>query len=429
MRRRSNPTGRHQRGAAALIVTMVLFFAMLLAAAYANRNLVFDQRTSANQYRSTQAFEAAEAGLEWALAQLNGNQRIGADCLASTDAGATSFRQRYLSRMAGTGMLSGATWNGAAGAIALQPACVRSDATWACSCPTNGYPGLGAAAAVPGTGPSPAFALQFLTGDKPGVVRIVSSGCSSLAGACAPGSATPADATARVEVAVGLLPALYNPPRTPLTARGTVGTASALGAHNPDPASGGVAVHAGSTINAPLIRLTVPAGAPVTGALVDNDAVLAGASPEQFFEAHFGVGKSPWRSLPGVQQLACAGPCGGALADAVAAGSGNALIWATGDALIEGPLTLGSPQQPIVLVVEGAVRFSGAVRVHGVVYAASVQWDDTPAGGALLRGALLSEAGYAGSGTPDLFYDAALLAALKAGSGSFARISGSWRDF
>ncbi|HRZ62470.1 MAG TPA: PilX N-terminal domain-containing pilus assembly protein, partial [Rubrivivax sp.] len=43
------------RGAAALVVVMVLFFIMSLVAAYASRNLIFEQRTSANNYRSTQA--------------------------------------------------------------------------------------------------------------------------------------------------------------------------------------------------------------------------------------------------------------------------------------------------------------------------------------------------------------------------------------
>ena len=67
-------TGRAagQRGAASLIVVMLLFFVLSLTAAYANRHLIFEQKTSANQSRSTAAFEAAEAGIEWALAQLNG---------------------------------------------------------------------------------------------------------------------------------------------------------------------------------------------------------------------------------------------------------------------------------------------------------------------------------------------------------------------
>ena len=55
---------RRQRGVAALVITVLLFFTMLLASVYLNRNLVFEQRSSANQYRATQAFEAAEAGLE-----------------------------------------------------------------------------------------------------------------------------------------------------------------------------------------------------------------------------------------------------------------------------------------------------------------------------------------------------------------------------
>ena len=37
-----------QGGVAALVVTMTLFFAMLLVAVFANRNLVFEQRGSAN---------------------------------------------------------------------------------------------------------------------------------------------------------------------------------------------------------------------------------------------------------------------------------------------------------------------------------------------------------------------------------------------
>ena len=44
---------RAQHGVAALVVTMLLLFAMLLAAVFANRHLLFEQRSSANQLRST----------------------------------------------------------------------------------------------------------------------------------------------------------------------------------------------------------------------------------------------------------------------------------------------------------------------------------------------------------------------------------------
>ena len=123
---------RHQHGAAALVVTVMLFFAMVLVTLFVNRNLVFEQRASANQYRATQAFEAAEAGAEWALAQLDNPQRLGPDCQPVNDPAASSFRSRYLSPENAT--FTPRAWNNGAVATALQPTCVRSDAGWNCSC-------------------------------------------------------------------------------------------------------------------------------------------------------------------------------------------------------------------------------------------------------------------------------------------------------
>ena len=417
---------RRQRGAAALIVTMVLFFAMLLVAAFANRNLVFEQRTSANQYRSTQAFEAAEAGLEWALAQLNNPQRIGADCLATADAAAPLFRERFLARAAGNGGFAGVTWMNGAVATPLQPSCVRTDTGWNCSCPANGQPNLAAPA---GTGPNPAFTLQFLAGGKPGIVRVVSRGCTSLAGACVPGSTSAADASARVEVALGLLPALGTPPAAPMTARGRINATGALGLHNVDAASGGLAVHAGGGVTAPLIRVTAPAGASMADAWANNDVALAAQTPEQFFTGYFGLDKAGWKNQPMVRQLDCTGNCSAALTEAASAAGGSAMIWVNGPLVLDGPVSLGSPEHPVVIVADGAAQLSGAVRLHGVLYAGSAQWNNVAAPGALIRGALITEGDFQGDGSPDLFYDAALLAALKNHSGSFARVSGSWRDF
>ncbi len=91
-----------QRGVASLVVVMLLLFVVSLSAAYASRNLIFEQKTSANQARSTLAFEAAEAGVEWTLAQLNSGQ-VSTSCANSTTAG--SFQQRYLA-ISNTGMVS-----------------------------------------------------------------------------------------------------------------------------------------------------------------------------------------------------------------------------------------------------------------------------------------------------------------------------------
>jgi PilX N-terminal len=417
----------HQRGVAALVVTMTLFFAMLLVAVFANRNLVFEQRSSANQYRATQAFEAAEAGLEWAQAQLNSVQRIGADCKASADTGAASFRARYLRTAAATAGFTSNVWSNAGVETALQPSCVHAAAGWQCSCPANGHPQL----VAPADGQAaPAFTLQFLPGTKPGVVRVVARGCSSLAGVCAPGATTTADATARVEVALALLPGLASAPGATLTARGAVNAAgAAMGIHNPDVASGGVAVHAGAGIDVGAAHLSGPAGASRATVMVGNDTTLQALSADQLFIAYFGHDRTSWASQPVVTSLTCSGSCGVALENAVASAGSNALIRVSGNLSLEGPVTIGTPAQPVIVVVDGAAQLRGPVTLYGLLYASAVSWNGPIPSGALLRGALVSETGYQGDGTPELVYDAPILDALRTRTGTLARVSGSWRDF
>ena len=417
---------RHdQHGVAALVVVMALLFATVLVAVFANRNLVFEQRASANQYRSSQAFEAAEAGIEWALAQLNANQRIGADCEPSADPAAGSFRSRYLSTAPKTGMLTPTTWNHAGTAITLQASCVQAGSGWSCSCPALGLPML---TGPSGSTPATAFTVQFASSTKPGVVRVVANGCTSLAGACLSGSTGRADASARIEVAFGLVGGLNTPPAATVTTRAGFDAGSAtLGLHNADPATG-IAVNAGGAIDASQARLTPPAGAPKTGLLVGHDAALAALPADRLFAAHFGVDKAAWRAQPAVTRISCSADCAAVLGAAIAAAADAALIQVDGDLLLAGPVTLGSAQRPVAIVVSGAAQFDGAVGLHGLLYAASLRWNAT-AGGAFARGALVSEAGYQGSGTPELFYDPRVLDALKQATGSFARVNGSWRDF
>ena len=132
---------QRQLGAASLAVVLMLFFVIALVSAYTSRNLIFEQRTSVNQYRSTMAFEAAEAGLAWATALLNGG-RIGNNCTEATSAPAsTSFSQRYLFVVDTSGFVK--TRRQSANALLpLRPTCVWGGADWVCDCPVDGNPAL-----------------------------------------------------------------------------------------------------------------------------------------------------------------------------------------------------------------------------------------------------------------------------------------------
>ena len=415
-----------QRGVAALAVTMLLVFVMLLGVGFVNRNLVFEQRASVNQYRSTQAFEAAEAGLEWALSQLGRNQRIGPDCLTTADATATSFRSRHLVHDASSGAIDPLTWPDGATVRPLSAACMRSDDGWTCSCPSTGHPALAAPA---GRTPAPAFNVSFEAVGRPGLVRAVAVGCSNAGGVCVPGTATPADASARAEALFALLPALRSAPAAALTARGAIhaGTA-AFGVHNADSASGGLAINAGGSVHIAAAHIGTLPGASTADAIAANDPQLAALTPGQFFAGYFGLDKGAWSRRPIVKRMACTGDCTAALVALVADAPEPSLVQIEGNLRIGGPLALGSVERPILIVASGAVQLTGDVSLTGVLYGTALTWTGTSPN-ARVRGALIVEGDYQGDATPEIVYDARLLARLRGYAGSFARVNGSWRDF
>ena len=412
-----------QTGVAALAVTMLLFFVMVLGVAFVNRNLVFEQRASANQYRSTQAFEAAEAGLEWALAQLNRHQRIGADCLPVADAAATSFRSSHLAYDAATVTFTPTTWLDGAAAQPLRATCVRDGTGWRCSCPASGHPAI-AASSTSGV----AFSVSFEPTGRPGLVRATALGCSSLGAPCAAGAATPTDASARIQVLLGLLPALRTAPAAALTVHdGIDADSAAFGAHNDDAASGGLAIHAGGAVRASQARLGGPAGGIAPHTVAADDSALSALTSGRFFASYFGLDAAAWARQPPVRRFVCSGDCTAALLARIADDPEPSLVHVESDLLIAGPAVLGSPDRPVAVVVDGAIRLQGDVAVSGLLYGRDLTWTGSGSN-AGVRGAVVIDGSYQGDATPQFVYDAAVLARLK-GAGLFTRVSGSWRDF
>ena len=418
---------QRQRGAATLVITLVLLFVMSLVVAYTNRNLIYEQKASANQYRSTQAFEVAEAGLEWALALINSNEPLGADCLPSGDAGSASFRERYLDYVPETRRYTPRTWNDAGASIALQPACVRTDAGWSCSCPSTGNPVLVAPA---GVGAYPAFALRFVEADRAGMVHVVAAGCDRVVAACISGTGTEAgNASARLQVTLGLLPALAKPPRAALTAFASVTAGGELSLSNTDAGGTGITANAGGGIALPLAHLSTLPGVPVADSLAGNDVSLASLGGDAMFSFFLGLDKPRWKQQPGVRNITCSASCESELALALGPNSTNRLVWVNNDLRLSGVLSIGSPEHPVLLVVEGQVQLSGGVVIYGLIYSLAASWDTTGTGNAQVHGALISQGDVVGNGTPELTYDAEILKRLHGNAGTFTRVPGSWRDF
>ncbi len=418
---------KRQSGVATLIIVMSLFFVVSLVAAYASRNLIFEQRTSANQYRSTQAFEAAESGAEWALAMLNAG-RLDAACVPTNNAAFNSLRERLLVINPDTGVYRPATWIDPFGATAnFRPTCVRNGANWSCSCPTAGAPVLAAPA---GDVAAPAFRLRVEGGGQPGTLRIVSIGCTSLNEDCLERQRTVAgDAVASVIVSATLAQALPTAPPAPVTVRGDL----VLGAAtwhiaNADAATNGITVNTGGNFTfdpASVVFDSVP-GSPGGNSIVDNDASLSGLTAERMFVSFFGVKPSTFKRQPAVVQYVCGGGCSAGLAEIVERNPGRP-IWVTGDLTLDADVVIGAPNAPVLLIVEGDVALATAgVRVHGIVYTQATTAAVSGAG--VIEGAFIAQGHVNGASDLKLVFDAAAVSRLRQTFGSIVRLPGGWRD-
>jgi hypothetical protein len=435
------PLGFRQaaRGAAALVVVMVLFFIVALVAAYTSRNLIFEQRTSANQYRSTQAFEAAEAGLEWALAMLNSG-RIDETCLPRTDPAIAgdSFRQRYLSVDPDSGLVDVRTRSDGQ---PLRPACVFDGTDWKCSCPLDGAAVLDAPV---GAGPFPAFVLRFFRNDPPyppgsaaypaGVVRIESTGCTRLDAdnVCAPTTAS-GDGRATVTIVAAMKSALSTPPTAAVTVHGDLqrSGSTTLRASNLDVDSGGITLHAGDAPapDPPRLDLQSLPGTPPARS-VFNDAQMAGLDAGRMFASVFGIARDTYRLQPAAVYINCIVDCSAATVRDLAALNPGRVLWIDGNFAVNINDAIGTAASPVLLVVTGNVETSSAgAQLHGVVYTVGNRWVNT--GALTLTGALIGEGDldFSGNGTNTISYDPSVLKRLRNTHGSFVRVPGSWRDF
>nr|MBP6778100.1 hypothetical protein [Piscinibacter sp.] len=410
-----------------LVVTVLLLFVMALAVGLAHRNLIFEQRSSANQLRSTRAFEAAEAGLAWAQALLDRGGAIGAACSAADAApGDTSFRDRYLAfdAASGTFVPRGLPGTGAA----LQAACVAADddGGWACSCPADSAPALDA---PDGSTARPAFFVRFEPATRAGMVQLVATGCDHLGPACDPAAGAPFGAAgAELRATLAVLPALATLPGAALSARGGIDVDAALTLANQEGA--GVTARAGGAIVLPAATLVTVPGHDAAASLAALDPALAGIDAERLLTRLLGADRGRWRRLPGVRTVDCSVDCAGTLATATAPEAGVSMLWITTDLALDGPLVLGTPERPLLLVVEGQARLNGGVTLHGVLVSLAATWDTTASADAEVRGAVIALGDVRGDGTPTIVRDAAVLARLHGGAvGHFVRVAGSWRDF
>ena len=418
------------RGAGTLAIVGLLLLATMVALMYLNRGIIFEHRSASNQWRSTQALETAEAGLEWATGMLNSPYDLGADCqfLASAN---VSFRKQYVMTQ----------WNDALAPSsdivpsAALPACRITAAGRTCSCPAANTT---EAPTIAGTGASFSVRFEAVAGEAE-AVRVTAWGCATTEGGqvCHAGNATGTDANARVQVVLKLKPVLRAAPASPLTCGGSCALSGSYNLRNLDVTTNGILINAGQGIstNSGVGLSTLP-GQPTGNSLIGSDASLAGiasadatCSNSGMFKAYFGSTIEAYQRSPSTKTLSCtsASDCSTKLRGAY--DDGWRSFYFSSDVQLSGNQTLGSAADPVTLVTPNALKINGNWTVYGLLFSNSADVDDLGTGSAVIQGAQISCANYKNNGNGTLDYNPEALKNARRFSALLVRVPGSWKDF
>lgn len=426
-----NPVGRRreeQRGAATLVVVMMLFLVMALLAAYANRGLLFEQRVSNSYYRASMSQDMAEAAIEWTVAMLNGTA-TDAQCKPVSNGG-IRFADRYLKiSPEDRSIAQNATSEKKQSGIVAD--CARTVQGWVCRCPTLGdrtveTEEVESVSLVPSFG----IAIQPVL-DRAGTVQINAYGCTnSIVDNCIMQERNSKNyqSLSLQHALLALVSAVRSPPAAPLVAVGNVtSTGAGLGLHNTDPRSAGLLVTAGGTLNGLVeSRLESVPGTLPSLAQIADDPVLAKTGAD-VFRMYLGAAASRYRLHPALREVECSASCETALDNAYKAG--KRILWINGPLTISSNISLGSADDPVVIIATGDVSLTGPFQLTGLlVTAGDLTWSNTGGLTSLITGAVLVQGSVETTGRMDIFYQPGVIDQLRNRVGSYVRVPGGWTD-
>jgi Tfp pilus assembly protein PilX len=425
---RNHPSLLRERGAATLVVVMVLFLVMALLAAYANRSLLFEQRVSGNFFRASASLEASEAGIEWTLAQLNGTAVDGA--CKPVAAGGRRFADRYLTIDPADRRLTATSVERTDIADCARD--VASD-SWICRCRDAAAAHTPRSAIVNGE-QSPSFGVQIEAGSRGGTMNLFITGCTTSAlqdcGGNAANLSKQQVSRNLLQAMVGLVSAVRNPPASPLVVRGNVeSTGTGLGLHNTDARSNGMlAALGGSWTGMVDGRLESVPGTPVSQTVAQTDPTLQGtADAEAVFKMFMGASSAKYREHPSLRKLSCDGDCADAIDTAYKAG--QRIFWVDGTLTIGSNKVLGSISDPVLIVASDGVALDGAFQLNGMlVTLGDVNWTNTGSAPSVINGIVLVGGAMVTEGRMDIVYQQAVADHLRNRMGSYVRVPGGWID-
>ncbi len=358
-------------GAITIILTVILFVLATLIILFAASYSMMQEKTSINFFASTQAYQAAEAGLEYAINYL---QKNSATILANPVGG-------YIPAYSDVNTSNVTLAN-------------NSKYTFVYSNPVaNNYK----------------------------LILITSTG-------------TNADGTAtRVisqEVQFGSL--LISPPSIPITSKGNISIGGNSTVTN---TQSGTTVKSGGTVSVSGSGETVLSGGVSSTAgniksdIQQNVGSISSLSNGDLFSTYFGVSMGVVKSdISHYYSNSSATNYSSTLNNMT-----GTSIWidqTSGVATINGSTVIGSAANPVLLIVNGDLDLSGNVTIYGFVYVIG-QATTEVLGNVSITGGLISTGDLNLAGHTQLAFSSAVLSSLQNQSSMsyYAKVPGTWKDF
>jgi len=407
------PNTWQQRGAASLIVSLLILALITFVTIYTSKTIIQEQKISANDYRSKQAFEAAEAGLGLAINYYSEDPDVDSN--------------NVLDGLVDTSGDGAGDWN-----LDTDGDTVNDSHTYIVG------------------GSNRVIVTATDLSDNMTILRITSQGFSF-----------DNTATRTLVQDISTVNPLPNTPNNPFTTRSTVLITGAATIHNPE---GHSTIWSGGNVDLGSNNATATEVADVTDPdypgcmdyawthpshcsviqssnrvtvgldVIENDSNLANLSNTGFFENFFGVPPTNFReSMVTLDTTAANANTDVQLAT-------NEIIWVEGDTAFSNNTTVGcktvvtggnicanANTKPSIMIINGNATFSGTVQFYGIVY---VTGSITITGSTTVHGALVgaSTVSNATGGSLDIWYNSDLLERVKR-NGPLGSSAGSWRDF
>lgn len=403
-----------QAGAVTLLTSVMIMLLATILVVAVSRTTIMEQRISGNEIRTRLAHEAAEAGLNFGLAYLTQTSQGGVTVPMGADKNKNGFADTFDPP---TFTLPG-TSNQYSVAF-----CSPTENLSAVSCPN-------APGAVTCTAAPPTFFR---------VPRIVACGWSD-------------DGLGRAMLSqgVGTVPAVSNPVTMPLTSKGAVnvqGSATITNYYNNLTIwSGGSLSNIGNSgktfvrnPNVPPPASSVPPPTPPSACsssdnyvcltdknstgpdVIDADPTLSNLTDAALFNIYFGQVDVAAYSA-NVASMADVVP---ANVDTLAGVKQESFV-VTGSITNTMNFTIGSRDQPVVMIVDGDWTGGGNTTIYGIVY---VTGNIDLAGTKTVYGGMVVEGAVSGTGSLDIIYDPLVSNNAAKNIGKAGSIPGSWRDW